>query len=173
MSLLAGNAFPSSFESIVKKIHRYLFHVIAHLYQAHFKELTCLKLHGHLNTLFQHFMTFNKHFTLLEERETEPLDDLYRKLEEEVPLISVTPDPEDPSSNDNGKGDGGSPTKQQSQQRSPSVTPPPTTTSSGDATLTTSTTVSTTPTTSVSSTTLGEENKENDNREVNQDNRKS
>lgn len=66
--------------------------MIAHLYQSHFKEITCLKLHGHLNTMFQHFMTFNKHFTLLDEKETEVLYDLYQKLEEGVPLIKLSDD---------------------------------------------------------------------------------
>ena len=51
--------------------------------------MLCLKLHGHLNTMFQHFMTFNREFSLLEEKETEVLDDLYRKLEEGVPPISL------------------------------------------------------------------------------------
>ncbi|XP_076374204.1 MOB kinase activator 2-like isoform X2 [Tachypleus tridentatus] len=68
--------FPSSFESIVKKIHRLLFHVIAHIYHAHFKEVLLLNLHAHLNSLFSHFMLFNQQFSLIEEKETEVLQDL-------------------------------------------------------------------------------------------------
>ena len=80
-SVFAGNVFPSSFEDIVKKIHRYLYHVIAHIYQSHYKEILCLKLHPHLNTVFQHFMTFNREFKLLDEKESESLEDLFIKLE--------------------------------------------------------------------------------------------
>uniref|UniRef100_A0A3B4ZY14 Uncharacterized protein n=1 Tax=Stegastes partitus TaxID=144197 RepID=A0A3B4ZY14_9TELE len=36
--------FPNSFESLVKKICRYLFHMLTHLYW------------GHLNTLYAHFI---------------------------------------------------------------------------------------------------------------------
>ncbi|XP_076312954.1 MOB kinase activator 2-like isoform X2 [Tachypleus tridentatus] len=68
--------FPTSFESIVKKIHRLLFHVIAHIYQAHIKEVVLLNLHAHLNTLFSHFMIFNQKFCLVDEKETEVLQDL-------------------------------------------------------------------------------------------------
>lgn len=68
--------FPSSFESIVKKIHRLLFHVVAHLYHAHFKEIVLLNLHAHLNSLFCHFVLFNEQFKLIDEKETELLQDL-------------------------------------------------------------------------------------------------
>ncbi|XP_013785440.1 MOB kinase activator 2-like isoform X2 [Limulus polyphemus] len=68
--------FPASFESIVKKIHRLLFHVVAHVYHAHFKEVVLLNFHAHLNSLFSHFMLFNQQFNLVEEKETEVLHDL-------------------------------------------------------------------------------------------------
>ncbi|XP_076368608.1 MOB kinase activator 2-like isoform X2 [Tachypleus tridentatus] len=68
--------FPASFESIVKKIHRLLFHIIAHIYHAHFKEIVLLNFHAHLNSLFSHFILFNQQFSLVEEKETEVLNDL-------------------------------------------------------------------------------------------------
>lgn len=68
--------FPSSFESIVKKIHRLLFHVLAHMYHGHFREIVLLNLHAHLNCLFSHFTIFNECFKLVEEKETEVLRDL-------------------------------------------------------------------------------------------------
>lgn len=77
---VSGNGFPSSFEMLAKKIHRYLFQVLAHIYGFHYREIVCLALHPHLNTLFLHFMTFNFTFNILEEKETEILDDLYKKL---------------------------------------------------------------------------------------------
>ena len=78
--ILSGNSFPSSFEVLAKKIHRYLFQVLAHIYGFHYREVVCLALHPHLNSLFVHFMTFNLMYNVLEEKETEILDDLYKKL---------------------------------------------------------------------------------------------
>ncbi|KAG8178038.1 hypothetical protein JTE90_025093 [Oedothorax gibbosus] len=68
--------FPSSFESIVKKIQRLLFHVLAHIYHIHFKEIVLLNMHAHLNTLFAHFTIFNERFNIVDEKETEILQDL-------------------------------------------------------------------------------------------------
>lgn len=68
--------FPSSFESIVKKIQRLLFHVLAHIYHIHFKEIVLLNMHAHLNALFSHFTLFNERFNIVDEKETEILRDL-------------------------------------------------------------------------------------------------
>ena len=57
-----------------------MFHVLAHMYQAHYKESVILSIHPHLNTLFEHFTTFSIEFNLVEEKESEILDDLYQKL---------------------------------------------------------------------------------------------
>lgn len=78
--LCAGREFPSSFESLVKKICRYLFHVLAHIYSAHFKETLALELHGHLNTLYVHFILFAREFNLLDPKETAVMDDLTEVL---------------------------------------------------------------------------------------------
>uniref|UniRef100_A0A5F9CEX4 MOB kinase activator 2 n=1 Tax=Oryctolagus cuniculus TaxID=9986 RepID=A0A5F9CEX4_RABIT len=71
-----GREFPSSFESLVKKICRFLFHVLGHIYWAHFKETLALELHGHLNTLYVHFILFAREFNLLDPKETAVMDDL-------------------------------------------------------------------------------------------------
>uniref|UniRef100_F6VTF8 MOB kinase activator 2 n=1 Tax=Equus caballus TaxID=9796 RepID=F6VTF8_HORSE len=71
-----GREFPSSFESLVKKICKYLFHVLAHIYSSHFKETLALELHGHLNTLYVHFILFAREFNLLDPKETAVMDDL-------------------------------------------------------------------------------------------------
>lgn len=55
-----ANEFPSSFESIARKILRLLFHVIAHLYAAHFREIALLGLHSHLNLTFAHLTALHK-----------------------------------------------------------------------------------------------------------------
>uniref|UniRef100_A0A7N9CB15 MOB kinase activator 2 n=1 Tax=Macaca fascicularis TaxID=9541 RepID=A0A7N9CB15_MACFA len=75
-----GREFPSSFESLVRKICRHLFHVLAHIYWAHFKETLALELHGHLNTLYVHFILFAREFNLLDPKETAIMDDLTEVL---------------------------------------------------------------------------------------------
>ncbi|XP_067012650.1 MOB kinase activator-like 2 isoform X2 [Anabrus simplex] len=71
-----ANEFPSSFESIVRKILRLLFHVLAHLYHCHFREVVLLNLHAHLNCVFAHLTLFNHRFQLIESKETDILQDL-------------------------------------------------------------------------------------------------
>nr|CAG4643515.1 EOG090X0E0F [Ilyocryptus agilis] len=68
--------FPTTYEQVLKKIQRLLFHVIAHLYHRHFRELLLLGLHGHLHGLFAHLILFNSRFRLIEDKETEILHDL-------------------------------------------------------------------------------------------------
>ncbi|XP_071452410.1 MOB kinase activator-like 2 isoform X2 [Hetaerina americana] len=75
-----ANDFPSSFESIVKKILRLLFHVTAHLYHCHFREILLLNLHAHLNCVFAHFSLFDERFSLVDPKETEILRDLVLAL---------------------------------------------------------------------------------------------
>lgn len=71
-----ANEFPVSFESIVRKIVRLLFHVVAHLYAAHFREVVLLGLHAHLNLTFAHLTALQHRFSLIEPKETEVLRDL-------------------------------------------------------------------------------------------------
>jgi hypothetical protein len=80
-----ANEFPSSFECIVKKIQRLLFHVIAHIYQVHFKEIVLLNLHSHLNCIFAHVVLFNEQFQTIEEKEVDILQDLIDALKLNVP----------------------------------------------------------------------------------------
>lgn len=47
-----ANQFPTGFESHVRKMLRLLFHVIAHMYAAHFREIAILGLHPHLNSTY-------------------------------------------------------------------------------------------------------------------------
>nr|KAG5700978.1 hypothetical protein BaRGS_022689 [Batillaria attramentaria] len=75
-----GQAFPSTFLETVRKIHRYLFHVLAHIYHSHYGLMVQLGLHGHLNTLFTHFMVFSAHFQLIDQKETDVLQDLHKGL---------------------------------------------------------------------------------------------
>ncbi|CAB0035008.1 unnamed protein product [Trichogramma brassicae] len=75
-----ANEFPSSFESIVRKILRLLYHVIAHIYHNHFREVTQLGLHVHLNCVFAHLSLLNQRFNLIDAKETEILHDLEAAL---------------------------------------------------------------------------------------------
>lgn len=55
---------------------RLLYHVIAHIYHSHFKEIVLLNLHPHLNCIFAHLVLFNERFKLIDEKELEVLHDL-------------------------------------------------------------------------------------------------
>ncbi|KAJ6221343.1 hypothetical protein RDWZM_007155 [Blomia tropicalis] len=68
--------FPVTFVSIVKKIMKLLYHVIAHIYHSHFKEIVLLNLHPHLNCIFAHLVLFNDRFKLIDQKEVEVLHDL-------------------------------------------------------------------------------------------------
>lgn len=61
---------------MLRKIQRLLFHVVAHLYHRHFRELLLLGLHSHLHGLFAHLILFNSRFRLIDDKETEILNDL-------------------------------------------------------------------------------------------------
>ncbi|XP_026689192.1 MOB kinase activator-like 2 [Diaphorina citri] len=71
-----SNEFPSNFESLARKILKLLFHIVAHLYHCHFREIVLLNLHAHLNCVFSHLIILNDRYQLIEPRETEILQDL-------------------------------------------------------------------------------------------------
>lgn len=98
---LTANEFPSSFESIVRKIIRLLFHVVAHLYAAHFKEVYLLGLHAHLNLTFAHLTALHHKFSLIEPKETEILKDLEIALQ-----LCENSNQQQEQGNNNEKGDG-------------------------------------------------------------------
>ena len=76
----ADMEFPQDLFQIIKKIYRYYFHILAHLYHNHFHEYLNLGVHDCLNTLFLHFVYFVQEFQLLESRELSPLEDFIQKL---------------------------------------------------------------------------------------------
>ncbi|XP_046978742.1 MOB kinase activator-like 2 isoform X2 [Vanessa cardui] len=71
-----ANEFPAQFEGVVRRVVRLLFHVVAHMYAAHFRELAMLRLHAHLHLTFAHLTALDRRFALLEHKETEVLRDL-------------------------------------------------------------------------------------------------
>ncbi|EDO38953.1 predicted protein [Nematostella vectensis] len=76
-----GMTFPSTFLTTVKKIEKLLFHVLAHLFCAHYADFVKLELHAHLNCVFINFYLFNMEFNTLDPKETAPLDDLIQAMD--------------------------------------------------------------------------------------------
>jgi len=75
-----GNEFPAHFDQVLRKVQKLLFHVVAHIYHSHFREIVLLGLHAHLNSIFAHIIEFNLCHQLIEEKETEVLQDLIHAL---------------------------------------------------------------------------------------------
>lgn len=67
----AANEFPAQFEGVVRRVLRLLYHVVAHLYAAHFRELALLRLHAHMHLTFAHLTALDRRFALLDPKETE------------------------------------------------------------------------------------------------------
>lgn len=64
----------------MRKILRLLYHVMAHIYHCHFREVALLGLHVHLNCVFAHLTLLNQRFNLIDPKETEILGDLEAAL---------------------------------------------------------------------------------------------
>uniref|UniRef100_H2YEV6 Uncharacterized protein n=1 Tax=Ciona savignyi TaxID=51511 RepID=H2YEV6_CIOSA len=71
-----AQTFHESFYSEIKKILRFLFHVIAHMYYSHFARLKQMGMVGYLTTVFKHFTYLDRDFNLVDRQETATLDDL-------------------------------------------------------------------------------------------------
>ncbi|CAH0759513.1 unnamed protein product [Diatraea saccharalis] len=76
-----ANEFPASFESVVRRVVRLLFHVVAHMYAAHFRHAVLLGLHAHLHLTFAHLTTLHRRYALLDQKETDVLRDLESALQ--------------------------------------------------------------------------------------------
>lgn len=75
-----GNDFPANFETVLKRVQKLLFHVVAHIYHSHFREIVLLGLHAHLNSIFAHIIEYNFFYHILEDKEVEVLQDLVKAL---------------------------------------------------------------------------------------------
>ena len=81
--------------TIVKKIFRTFFAILAHIYYHHFIAIKTLNLNDGLNTLFLHFMYFVQEFKLLESKEWACLDDLLKVLTQVDKDLAKNPPVED------------------------------------------------------------------------------
>jgi len=75
-----GNEFPNNFDQVLRKVQKLLFHVVAHIYHSHFREIVLLGLHAHLNSLFAHIIEYNLCYHTIEDKEIEVLQDLVLAL---------------------------------------------------------------------------------------------
>lgn len=69
----AGTPFPKNFLQVVKKILSRLFRVFVHVYIHHFDRIAQLGSEAHVNTCYKHFYYFIREFSLVDQRELEPL----------------------------------------------------------------------------------------------------
>jgi len=72
--------FQENFWVEMKKMHRFMFNVLAHLYYAHSALIQQMDLNFHLNTIFQHFIILSRHYQLVESRDLSCLDDLTQAM---------------------------------------------------------------------------------------------
>ena len=77
---VSAQSFSDNFLNEIKKMLRFLFHVLSHLYYAHFIRIRQLDLHGYLNVVFKHLIYFVREFNLLDRRDTASLDDLVEMM---------------------------------------------------------------------------------------------
>lgn len=80
VNFVSAQDFSDNFLTEIKKMLRFLYHVLSHLYYAHFYRIRQLDLHGYLNIIFKHFIFFVRESNLLERRETSSLDDLVNMM---------------------------------------------------------------------------------------------
>eukprot|EP00640_Fibrocapsa_japonica_P006631 CAMPEP_0113936012 /NCGR_PEP_ID=MMETSP1339-20121228/3019_1 /TAXON_ID=94617 /ORGANISM="Fibrocapsa japonica" /LENGTH=181 /DNA_ID=CAMNT_0000938337 /DNA_START=92 /DNA_END=637 /DNA_ORIENTATION=- /assembly_acc=CAM_ASM_000762 len=75
--------YPENFTQMVQTVFKRLFRVFAIIYCSHFGAVEQLGAAPHLNTSFKHFLFFCLEFSLINQRELEPLIELVRPLQEE------------------------------------------------------------------------------------------
>ncbi|KAI8106138.1 hypothetical protein M9435_000685 [Picochlorum sp. BPE23] len=75
-----GGSFPKDFLPVVKNILKRIFRVYAHMYHSHFKQILGLGMETHVNTCFRHFILFVKEFSLVDEKELMPMQELVSRI---------------------------------------------------------------------------------------------
>ncbi|KAJ1731766.1 Maintenance of ploidy protein mob2 [Coemansia biformis] len=83
-----GAGFPKYIRTTLGVIYNHLFRVLAHIYWSHYPELLNLKLEGHVNSLFAHFISFVKEFDLLDRKDMASMADLITFYEQQGIIVS-------------------------------------------------------------------------------------
>uniref|UniRef100_A0A8C7DZ49 MOB kinase activator 3C n=1 Tax=Naja naja TaxID=35670 RepID=A0A8C7DZ49_NAJNA len=68
-----GVPFPKNFQQVCTKILTRLFRVFVHVYIHHFDSIIGIGAEAHVNTCYKHFYYFINEFSLVDQRELEPL----------------------------------------------------------------------------------------------------
>ncbi|KAJ2799666.1 Maintenance of ploidy protein mob2 [Coemansia helicoidea] len=84
----AGASFPKNIRDTLGVVYRHLFRILAHIYWSHYAELLNLKLEGHVNSLFAHFVSFVREFDLLDRKDMAPMADLIAYYEQQGILVA-------------------------------------------------------------------------------------
>ena len=77
-------------EKAVRTIFKRMFRVYAHMYDKHFKQFMDLGAETHLNTCFERFVYFLLEFSLVDEKELEPLKALIQRYKEKKSEKKIT-----------------------------------------------------------------------------------
>ncbi|KAL0604498.1 MOB kinase activator 3C [Plecturocebus cupreus] len=71
---IGGVPFPKNFQQVCTKILTRLFRVFVHVYIHHFDSILSMGAEAHVNTCYKHFYYFIREFSLVDQRELEPLN---------------------------------------------------------------------------------------------------
>ncbi|XP_054835605.1 MOB kinase activator 3C [Eublepharis macularius] len=75
-----GVPFPKNFQQVCTKILTRLFRVFVHVYIHHFDSIISMGAEAHVNTCYKHFYYFISEFSLIDQRELEPLKEMTEKI---------------------------------------------------------------------------------------------
>lgn len=76
-----GVPFPPNFFGVVQSIYTQLFRIFAYLFNNHYDKIVHLSLEPHFNSLFCHFASYGKNFSLIDRNEVAPLVPVLQSFE--------------------------------------------------------------------------------------------
>uniref|UniRef100_A0A8C9TQG8 MOB kinase activator 3A n=1 Tax=Scleropages formosus TaxID=113540 RepID=A0A8C9TQG8_SCLFO len=75
-----GTPFPKTFMQVAKKILSRLFRVFVHVYIHHFDRVSQMGAEAHVNTCYKHFYYFVTEFSLIDQKELDPLKEMTLRM---------------------------------------------------------------------------------------------
>ncbi|KAH0504312.1 MOB kinase activator 3C [Microtus ochrogaster] len=75
-----GVPFPKNFQQVCTKILTRLFRVFVHVYIHHFDSILIMGAEAHVNTCYKHFYYFIQEFSLVDQRELDPLREMTERI---------------------------------------------------------------------------------------------